>query len=315
MNRIIQYIFCFALLLMISCEEAFTPEIDESSREIIVEGHIEKGMEALPPYVLLSRSLPFFGNIHPDDLADNQINDAEVYVAYNNNEYMLNHVCLSNLPPELREELISEIGIIPDMTGRDFCVYIDFSQEIPLEFNGQYDLKIILSNGDTLKSTTTIPEHVPIDSFRFRPPPGQNPNDSLARLLCRINDPAGMENFYRYLTAEQGEGFTAGFGSVTDDAFFDGQSFEFPLQKAEDTQSSDDTDANEFGLYTRGDTIRIKWMNLDRAHYDFWNTFEFNLNSQGPFSSYTRVSSNVSGALGIWGAYSSTIYTLEVPEN
>ncbi|MBK8777276.1 MAG: hypothetical protein IPO25_07635 [Saprospiraceae bacterium] len=32
----------------------------------------------------------------------------------------------------------------------------------------------------------------------------------------------------------------------------------------------------------------------------FWNTLEFNKGSQGPFSSYTTINSNIIGGLGIW---------------
>jgi hypothetical protein len=308
------YFIVFVILVFSACEEAFLPDVSENEQEIIVEGHIEKGDEALPPYVLLSRSLPFFGSFEPSDIAELQIDDASVYVNHMGETYPLQYICLSDLPPEIRQSIAEEIALIPNMNSTDFCIYIDIGQEIPLVYEEPYHLSIILSDGDTLQSSTIIPEHVPIDSFRFTPPPGQDPIDTLARLLATISDPAPEPNYYRYLTAGEGQALIAGFGSVTDDAFFNGQSFEFPLQKAIDTQSGEDIAPEEFGLYERGDTIRIKWINIDREHFEFWNTFEFNLNNQGPFSTYTRVSSNVSGSLGIWGGYSSTIYTLVVPE-
>jgi hypothetical protein len=135
----------------------------------------------------------------------------------------------------------------------------------------------------------------------------------MARLLITVNDPV-EPNFYRYMTAGEGEPFRAGFASVTDDRLINGQTFDFPLQKAVTPENADELDPEIFGLYKRGDTTRIRWLNIDEEHFNFWNTYEFNLNNQGPFSSYTRVSSNVSGALGIWGGYSSSEYILYVPE-
>lgn len=302
------------LVILSSCEQEFTPVLSDSAQKIIVEGHIEKGNEPLPPYVLISRSLPFYGTIDPNDIANAQINDAIVNVDYLGKRYSLQHICLSDIPPELREEIIGGIGIIPSMLESDYCVYIDIAGSIPVETGGIYNLVIELNDGTLLTSETSIPEHVPLNGFRFTKPPGTLDTDTLARLLCQIDDPGDLTNYYRYLTADNNGPFQAGFSSVIDDDFFNGQSFEFPLQKAESPQSEDGSDPSAFGLFERGDTIQIKWMNIDEEHFDFWNTFEFNLNNQGPFSTYTRVSSNVNGALGIWGGYSSTTYTLIVPE-
>jgi hypothetical protein len=312
MSRILLFFIAIAFLTT-SCEEVFIPDIEEEQR-IIVEGHIESGPEALPPYVILSKSLPFFGTIRPEDISNNQIIDATVEVWHNDISYELSPFCLSDLPPNIREMILndSDLSFVPD--SADFCLYLDWQSNIPVAIGETYDLHIELSDGQILTASTSIPPLVPIDSFEFTEPPGNPEADTLARLLCYLSDPAGESNFYRYLTASNDQGFIAGFGSVVDDAFFDGKAFQFPLQKAEDPQANEEFDEETFGLYKRGERVRIKWMNIDEAHYNFWNSFEFNLNNQGPFATYTRVSSNVTGALGIWGGYSSVIYTLEVPE-
>ena len=305
-----------SLYFLTSCEQVFIPAVPEEER-IIIEGHIESGPEALPPYVILSRSLPYFGVVQPEDIVNNQITDAQVEVIFEGSAYELEHFCISDLPPELIEGLLGEADVNFILDSTDFCLYIDWQNSIPIQVGGKYDLNIQLANGEQLTGTTTIPNLVPLDSFEFTPPPGNPEADTLARLLSYLSDPADEVNFYRYLTASNEGPFIAGFGSVVDDALFNGQTFQFPLQKAIDPQANeeldDDFETETFGLYNRGDTIRIKWMNLDEEHFNFWNSFEFNLNNQGPFSTYTRVSSNVDGALGVWGGYSSDIYTLVVP--
>lgn len=295
-----------------SCEEEFIPEIDESAQEYIVEGYIEQGSNSLPPFVVLSRSLPFFGSITAEDIFDLQIQDAEVSVHLENESYPLSLVCLSDLPEEVREQIAEEIGFLPITADGDFCLYIDALREIPIMKEVPYTLEVELASGEILEGQTTIPRHVAIDSFRFTRPPGSNQNDSMARLLITVSDPAGP-NFYRYMTAGDGQRFRPGFASVTDDRLFNGETFDFPLQKAASPEELEELEPDNFGLYPRGDTVRIRWLNIDEDHFNFWNTFEFNLNNQGPFSSYTRVRSNVSGAIGIWGGYSSSEYILYVP--
>ena len=67
-----------------------------------------------------------------------------------------------------------------------------------------------------------------------------------------------------------------------------------------------------FGLYRIGDTAQVKWINIDKDYYDFFNTLEFNRANQGPFSSYTRIKTNIKGGLGIWGGSNVQIYTKKV---
>ena len=302
----------FLLLLLVSCEEEFIPEIDESAQKYIVEGYIESGENSLPPFIIVSRSFPFFGRITAEDIFDLQIQDAEVTVEVEESSYSLQKVCLSDLPEQFRQQIIQEVGFLPVFEQGNFCLYIDVLQEIPIKKETVYLLKIDLPTGELLVGQTTIPRHVPIDSFRFTRPPGTNQNDTMARLLITVSDPE-EPNFYRYMTAGQGQSFQPSFASVTDDRLFNGQTFDFPLQKSVSAQEVEELEVDNFGLYQRGDTVRVRWLNIDKDHFDFWNTFEFNLNNQGPFSSYTRVRSNVSGALGIWGGYSSSEYILYVP--
>ncbi|MBK7223573.1 MAG: DUF4249 family protein [Saprospiraceae bacterium] len=54
-------------------------------------------------------------------------------------------------------------------------------------------------------------------------------------------------------------------------------------------------------------------MCLDKVHFDFWKTRDFAANSGGPFSSYTRIKTNINGGLGIWGGYSVQNYRLYCP--
>ena len=293
------------MLLLTSCEEEFLPEVSTDPEEIVVEGYIEAGERSTPPYVILTRSVGFFSEIGRETLNNIYIHDADVTISNGDETVTLSEVCLDDLSEDQKNQVSGVFGLNPDSIGFNFCIYLDLSFSMEGEIGKTYFLEVNV-DGKTITATTTIPPHVPINNLVFEQPPGE-PSDTLRQLICEIDDPSNQANFYRYFTGVNGNGVTAGFQSVTDDAFFDGQSFEFPLAKAESRNA--DIDPLTFGLFHVSDTATIKWANIDADHYNFWSTLEFNAANQGPFSSYTRISSNIEGGLGIWGGYSVSFYT------
>ena len=300
MNKLI-YISAIFMLLLTACETEFIPEDAELEAELVVEGHIEAGANAALPFVLLTKSVPFFSEFDPAQIDNLFVHDAKVEVSDGNQTYAFTEFCLNDIPDALKPIILDALGFDFDVDA-DFpniCAYIDNSGLLVGAVGGQYDLRIEV-DGKLITATTTIPELVPIYDLKFIRPTEFSP-DSLLELRASIDDAAGVADFYRYFTAVNSEAFQAPFQSVTDDAFFDGQTFEFPLAKAEPLVGAPGIDS--FGLFTIGDTARIKWATMDEAHYRFWSTLEFNAVSQGPFSSYTIVDSNVEGGIGVWGGY------------
>jgi len=304
-------IFVLLTLVLAGCTEEFIPNTQESEQEFVVEGFIEAGESETPTYVLLTKSVPFLSTIDLNTFNNIFVNDAKVTVNDGTNTVELQEFCLDELPPEVREAAALALGFDPDSTTLNICAYVDFLDLIDRQEGGVYDLKIEVEN-QVITARTTIPEHVPLFNLRWDDPPGE-PSDTIARLWVTIDDPAGEANFYRYFTEQNNEGLISPFSSVVDDKFFNGKEFEFPLTKAE--PENGDFDADTFGWFYRGDSIRIKWMTIDEPHFEFWNTLEFSHNNSGPFSSYNRVSSNVDGALGIWGGYAVKYYEEFVPFN
>lgn len=298
-----------ASMFFTSCEEEFIPDTDVSQQEIVVEGYVEVGNGSNPTFVILTRSIPFISTISQDKFAELFIKGASVTVNDGDKDVALTEICLNQIPDNLREEVYKLLGFNPDSTAIDICVYADILNLINRDYGKKYDLTVNVE-GKTLTASTTIPQFVPLYGFRWDDTPGIS-SDSLARLFVTINDPAGVDNYYRYFTAQGNSPLIPPFGSVTDDAIFGGQEFEFPLQKAE--RRGSDFDPESFGYYTRGDSVSIKWCTLDKAHFDFWNTRDFNANSGGPFSSYTRIATNIEGGLGIWGGYAVDTYRLFAP--
>ncbi len=295
-------------IILYSCEQEYTPVNPEEGPKYVVEGHIEAGENPFPPYVLLTKTFDFYGTINPDQFNESFVHDADVRVSDGSFEVQLQEVCFSELSPEAKKEIAAKFGFDADSLAVDYCVYLDLLGQLNPVEDHSYNLHIV-TDGHVITATTYIPIQVPIDSMHFAPPPG-TPNDSLAQLRCTISDPPGVRNFYRYFGSTNGGALKTSFSSVTEDLFFDGKSFEFQLYNPETTVS--DTDPKEFGLYFVGDTITIKWCTMDQAHFNFWNTLEYSKENQGPFSSYTRLQSNITGGLGIWGGYNVSYYTRKV---
>ncbi len=293
-----------------ACEEEFIPEISTDPSEIVVEGYIESGEFGLPPYVLLTRSLPFFSTISFGDLDDLFVHDAVITIDDGEGIATLEELCwadLDSMEQVFVSSILGQSGLLDiDTIPGNFCVYFDQQNQMRGQVGRTYDLRIEVED-KVLTATTTIPEPVPVDILAFVTPAG-TPPDTLVEMRGFFMDPPEVKNFYRYFTSVNLGRFIPGFNSVANDNFFDGQVFEFPIPKGEERNT--DVDPDEFGLFTVGDTITLKWTSIDEEHFNFWNTLEFNSINQGPFSTYTRVESNVNGGLGVWGGYSALYYTV-----
>lgn len=301
-----------ALLFMVwiipACEVEFIPKDINLSPEFVVEGYVEAGPEALPAYVILTRSKPFFSELSLQELDDLFVRNATVTVNDGQQTTTLSELCFDDLPSDLRQVAAERLGLNPDSVLINFCVYVDLGSQINPEPGKSYHLKI-LAGDERIEATTTVPEFIPLDSLWWREAPGK-PIDTLLQLMATINDPADQKNFYRYFCRINEGPFETPFSSVNDDILIDGKTFDFRLIRPR--KEGEEFDQSTFGLFRTGDSITIKWTSIDEAHFNFWNTFEFNKGNQGPFSSYTTIDSNIKGGLGVWGAYSTGLYSLRV---
>lgn len=307
-SEIMRYIlFAMASLHLVGCTTAFVPSNNEADRTIVVEGYITAGGDAIPPYVILTETIDFNEEIDLAAVTNLFVNDATVTVNHAGTEYPLTRIC--EVPDFLIDEAVRVLGFDPTNLGGEACIYVDILQSIPIIEGGSYDLSVDVSTqNEPITATTVIPRSVPIDTIRWDEPPGIE-TDTLSRLFITITDPPGPD-FYRYEISTNGGPFTPQITSVTNDILFDASAFEIPLNNVSEPGSEFDPDA--FGLFVIGDSIVLRWLTIDEAHFDFWLSRDFNANSAGPFASYTRVTSNIDGGLGIWGGYYEHQYSLVV---
>ena len=318
-----RYIYFSLILLaisfiLVSCETEIVVDLPQPTDKIVVEGHIENG---LPPYVLLTKNQPFFGGIDLNDIGKYFVRGARIWVSNGSDSVKLQEYdksVLALLPDSIVIALAAEFGLNITSVEEfpDISIYtVPINKLFLGEIGKTYSLRV-KSGNTTLTAVTTIPGLVNFDSLFVIPHPNIE-NDTLVRLKGHLNDPAQLGNYYRYFTKANSGPWLTDFGTVFDDAFINGKSFDIQIPKGIDLSEKDDIsfDPETFGFWNKKDTCYVRLAVIDKPHYDFWRTLENEEANQGsPFGTATKVLSNVygKGGLGIWGGYGSS-YSVYVP--
>ena len=278
---------------MSSCEKTVTFDLDDVPPKLVVEATIENGQF---PIVYLSRSLAYFSTIDQQELENNFVRQADVYVSG------------GTMTSKLKE-YSTVIG------SSTFYYYTIDSSDLSTAVFGQldsnYSLRIVV-DGNEYNAVTHIPLITKnIISLYSEAAPAGNDSDQVSLKLVAA-DPPGFGDYVRYYTKRNSEPFYPGLTSVYDDQVIDGSVYDIQVERGVD-RNEDRPDG--FVFFNKGDTVTLKLSNIDKATYDFWRTMEFTYASVGnPFSSPTKVLSNISnGALGYFGGYASQYRTLIIP--
>ncbi len=178
--------------------------------------------------------------------------------------------------------------------------------------NNSYQLSIQVS-GKTYTSSTTIPALAKlVDSLWWKKAP-DNPDTNKVVLVAKITDRPGFGNYIRYYTKTNSSPLFPGQNSVFDDQVIDGKTYTADVERG--VNRNDTLDRENYSFFNRGDTITLKFANIDKPNYDFWRTMEYSYASIGnPFSSPTKVLGNINGALGYFGGYAAQYKTIIVPK-
>lgn len=287
-------IIAITLIAFSACEKEVDIKLnDASSGKLVIEGGIENNT---PPFVILTRSIGYFGSFDLNTLQSSYVHNAKVTVNDGTTIYTL------------REYEIDTSG-----NNKFYFYSIDTSQSSFLlgRFETTYTLTVEV-DGAVYTGTTKIPTPTSLDSvISFYPESREGIADigPDARLLkIYFKDPDTPGNFVRYYTALNGGPFFPAQSSVFSDEIINGVTFnaEFPLGEPYYSTKSFDS----LGIAFVGDTIQLRWSAIDKQVYDFWSQYEYSLVTLGnPFASPIRVKSNMNnGALGVWAGYGS-IYT------
>jgi len=278
------FVFFFFLITLTGCEKNIHFNLDKASPVLVVDAQIENGK---PPQVVLTKSLSFFDQINPVILANSFVHGADVYISN------------GTLTHKLKEYTI------PLVPGYSAYLYSIDSSNLATAFLGElntgYQLRIV-SDGKEYTSQTQIPAlNVVPDSVFYKQVPFID-DTTLRKMMVRVHDPVGLGNYIRYFTKRGNLPFYPGENSTYNDEILDGTTYEVSFPQGVDRNDPPKADSN---FYHIGDTVTLKFCNINRATYQFWNTWEFAFQSMGnPFSQPNKVIGNISnGALGAFCGY------------
>lgn len=290
---LLSFVFFF-----IACEKKVDFKLKESAELLTVDASIESNDQ---PIVILTKSLNYFSKVSADVISKSLVKDAEVFISDGTKTHKLRRFDFiipgANVP-------FSFYGTDPSSPATI----------ITGAFGKTYTLRIVWQ-GKEYTSTTTIPLLTKqIDSiWPIRPP---NTPDTSKRMVVRakVTDPPGFGNYIRYYTKVNSEQFNPGLNSVFDDALVNNSTYTVDVDKGVDRNT--EIDFNNFSFFAKGDTVTIKFSNIDKTTFDFWRTVEYSYQSIGnPFSSPTKILGNISnGALGYFGGYANQFKTIIIPK-
>lgn len=322
-TKLYQYLYLILLFSLTgACTDDVEIDIPQQENQVVVEGYIEQN---LPPLVILSRTMPFYGDITMSSIDESIISGATVVVSNEEQSDTLIELRSDSLFAFIdfvedslditidTDQLYAAFGVEPEVFNEiSFSVY---TSPFLLGQSGRtYDLKVSLpETGEQLTASTTIPPPVPLDSVWTKPHPDPD-RDSLVQLWVKFTDQPGQRNYIRYFTQRNREPFYPGyFNSVFDDQSLvelEGQSFSFSLERGYSPTAHID-DFENYNYFVKGDTIRVRWCAIDEQHHTFWSTLEFNRGQTGnPFGRPSVIQSNINGGLGIWGGYGASYHVV-----
>jgi hypothetical protein len=294
---------CFAIFILLifsSCEKTIKLKVQDQPPKLVVDASIENNQF---PVVALSTSLNYFSTISAEELANSFVHDALITISNGTKTSQLKEYSYK------------------DTSGFTLYYYTidssNLSSAIIGELNKQYQLNIKTKNGQEYTATTTIPALTKTcDSIWWKQAPNTD-DTSLCIMFGRFTDPPGFGNYIRYFTRINNGRFLPGLNSVFDDQFVDGTTYTLEFDMGwEKSNPEKPTAENGYGYAHRGDTVTLKYCNIDQATYTFWNTWEFAWASYGnPFASPVKVMGNVSnGALGAFSGYAAQNKTIIIPK-
>jgi len=315
-------VVCITLSL-VGCEKEITVDLPEAENKMVVEGTIFPGDF---PLVLLSYTQGYFDPTDITSLQNIFVHNADATIYNNGQAYPLIEICSSDLSAEELELASAALGVsVESLQSLDLCIYTSF--ELTGNPGEVYSIEIHKDNYH-ITGSTRIPELVYLDTVYFDI---INPEiqDTLGILYGQLTDPDTTGNAYRWFAKrishypsntpdlslrgqQKDRAYIAPFGSVYDDTFFNGLSFEFAYPRGIESNSTKFDDENDERAYFKvGDTVAIRGCTIDRAAFKFIRSLEAQISNQGsPFAIPFNLESNLQGGIGAFIGYGAVYDTV-----
>lgn len=314
------------LLTLISCQKAIEVKLPDVEQDIVINGKIETGM---PPLIFLSETQGYFDETSTDAIFNSFLHGATISMNDGVNSFELIEVCSNNIPDSLLAGISQLTGIpLGNLKYYNYCIYTTLQSNAVGKENTRYDITVNIGE-DTLTATTLIPGIVSLDTLWWE---STGNLDSLGFIWANLSDPDTAGNAYRwyaqrinqylYEYPDYSNGPVKGtmkdpfpiapYGSVFEDKFFNGISFEFQYNRGEigNIEGPDDEGPEE-GYFKRGDTVIVKFAAIDHLTFQHVRALESQAATNGsPFASPGNLPTTVKGGRGQWSGYAITLDTV-----
>ena len=288
----LRYISLLILLCSASCEKVVHINLASVPPQVVVEGAIETG---LPPYVILTSTIGFFSNVNLSTLQNTFLHGADIRVS-----------CGS------KTVTLVEYSIDTGNNNKFFIYTVDTANLANImlgRVDSFYNLTITY-NGQTYTSFTKIPAPKGVDTMWFATPTYKDAGtpDSALQLFVNYTDPDTPGNYVRYFTQINGGTFFP--SQIFSDEVVNGKAIK-NLGLFGGYDQALNSNGDSLSYFYPGDTVTLKWAEIDKNVYNFWNTAGYAASVTGnPFASPINIQSNITnGALGVWAGYGSILTT------
>ncbi len=297
------------MVLFAACEKEIDLNVQGEGTKLVVQGRIEREINAAtgeefgsPPIIILSKSIDFFGDIDSTALSEIFIHDAEVYISDGVDEVQLVEYDFRFAGGQALES--------------SYFYTLDTSNPSAFilgEFGKTYTLRVVWE-GETYESSTTIISPVPVDSIWQQVANVPESDTIFTEIRGQYTDPVSRGQNYYYQTfsylSDGEEG--ANYDDYFNDEVANDISIKFSLYSSDFFE--DANSINRFGYWLPGDSMELRWSQVDYPSYEFINTKNFSEGSVGnPFGTPINVLGNVSnGALGAFIGYGTYVYGYKV---
>lgn len=261
------------LLTVVFCscdlQKAVNIELPAYDSRLVVECYLEPGK----PFTLLITQSSAYFDVFPTDngqfLENLLVDNAEVTIHFKDTIY------------ELKNELTFN-----GFTNKIFN-YKTY-QEVPLDYDHDFDLNIITPEGKTITATTRLIPPIPIDSVAVE----FKEADTLARVLTYFTDIPHEANFFRRMLHKNSLDSLPEQDFTTDDRIVE--------------------DVVVFGsqyTFEEGEKVINTLFHIDQAYYDFLESLSIAVNSNGnPFGQPSPILSNLEGTADAIGIFTGLSY-------
>lgn len=279
-NKILTIFLMLIISSFFSCQKEIDLNLPEAEEQIVVDGYIEYNSY---PFVVLTRSVPFFSEMDSAQLRKLVVTTAKVTVTSDTDSEIL------TLQPN----------------EKFFPPYVYRGTTFKGEIGKEYSIKVEVNN-KVITSKTSITNTAKIDSIWFEP---LKDNDTLGLLWMQIQDNPNESNYYRVLTKRKGKDrnyIPSMIFSAFSDINFNGKLFTIAVYKG----ITDFSHPLEDIYFNVKDSVFIRLSTMDKESYDCWMSLQNEMVNYGnPLAEPNNpIVTNITNGIGVWSGFGSTYY-------